>query len=69
MSQKRLAELLGVSTNALSRSLRGLRQGGVPRYMRLVILCWKAMTPEQRRAVEAELDATEDKPPKRDPGT
>ena len=61
LSQRRLAALLGISAGALSKSLRGLRQGGVPRYIRLAILCWKTMTPEQRKAVEAELDAADEK--------
>lgn len=59
LSQKRLAELLGVSDIAVSKGLRGLWQGGVPRYIKLVILLWKEATPEQRRRVIAQLDASE----------
>jgi predicted transcriptional regulator len=59
LSQKRLAELLGVSEKAVSKGLRGLWQGGVPRYMKLVILCWRALTPEQRRRVLADLESAD----------
>jgi transcriptional regulator with XRE-family HTH domain len=60
LSQKRLAGLLGISANALSKSLRGLRKGGVPRYIKLLVLCWAVMTPEQRRRVERDLNAEDE---------
>lgn len=50
LSQRRLAELLGISPTALSKSLRGLRQAGVPTYLKAAILALEIMTPEQREA-------------------
>jgi hypothetical protein len=59
LNQKRLAEVLGISTNALSKSLRGLRVGGVPRYIKTMIMAWEIMTPEQRDQLEAQVRADE----------
>lgn len=65
MTQRLLAKLLGISDVSISQSLRGRRLRGVPRYLKAVVCAWEIMTPAQRHAWVAAMEA---EPPKRSPG-
>lgn len=59
LSQRVLARLVGKAPMTISRALRGRWKQGVPRYLKAVITAWRLMTPEQRRAWLAAMDAAE----------
>lgn len=55
LSQKTLAQLLGVAENTVSQQLRGKWQSGIPRYVKAVIWAWERLPQKDR---EAMLDAS-----------
>ncbi len=59
LSQRVLARLVGKAPITISRALRGHWKSGIPRYLKAVIMAWRLMTPDQRKAWLKAMDAEE----------
>ena len=59
LSQKRLAELLGVTDNTASLQLRGRWKTGTPRYVIAVLLAWEMLPHADRVRWLREVEAVE----------
>lgn len=59
LSQKALALLAGVAENTVSRQLRG-QFGAVPNYLKTIIRAWEMLTDEQREALRAAAEGSDD---------
>lgn len=59
LSQKQLAEILGVAANTVSQQLRGRWQSGTPQYVKSMIVAWENMSLDARDRVLAEARGSE----------
>lgn len=62
LRQRVIARLTGRTETNVSMQLRGKFGGGVPAYVRTIIIAWELMTPEQREALIRATDPGDDGP-------
>jgi len=48
LTQRQLADIVGRLEKTVSKQIRGLLKGGVPKHLKVIIMAWELMDEEQR---------------------